>query len=302
MAPRARVDRADADLRGTAKRGAHVGEKRGLVDERVLKRPGGDAALDTSHFLSGRRIAGAAKHSERLSLARELHDGILQTLTGIVLELEGVLACMDDHTHPVNDRLRDFQAWILAEQQELRRWVEYTVYTRRPSVVSHVELSASLHIICCRVARWGPCVQLTPPESGILSRRLANHVYRLVGEAVSNAAKHAAARSVRVEVNMLPDRVLIVVEDNGHGFTFRGQFDLEALNAGKMGPVSLKERVASLRGKLLVTSNASGSTVEIELPIPRQPRRRWKETPVEQQAEAAATLPGHRVAAREGAT
>ena len=65
---------------------------------------------------------------------------------------------------------------------------------------------------------------------------------------------------------MIADRVHLVIADNGCGFPFRGRYDLTALNARNWGPVSIKERVASLHGELVLTSTMSGSRIEILLP------------------------------------
>ena len=58
-----------------------------------------------------------------------------------------------------------------------------------------------------------------------------------------------------------------MIADDGSGFPFRGRYDLTELEARGIGPASLKERVASLAGNLVLTSSLSGSTVEIELPL-----------------------------------
>jgi signal transduction histidine kinase len=56
------------------------------------------------------------------------------------------------------------------------------------------------------------------------------------------------------------------IADDGHGFPFQGVYDLDALNTERMGPVSLKERVASLHGDLRVRSSEMGTVIEIALP------------------------------------
>jgi signal transduction histidine kinase len=56
------------------------------------------------------------------------------------------------------------------------------------------------------------------------------------------------------------------ISDDGHGFPFKGVYDLATLNAGTIGPVSLKERIVSLRGDLILSSADSGSVLDISLP------------------------------------
>ncbi len=74
---------------------------------------------------------------------------------------------------------------------------------------------------------------------------------------------------------------------DGSGFPFRGRYDLATLTAKQLGPVSLKERVASLRGELLLTSTLSGSKLEMTLPLDQLPlagaathRRRARRTAI----------------------
>jgi len=96
---------------------------------------------------------------------------------------------------------------------------------------------------------------------------MADQIYRLVQESLVNVVKHARASVVQVERSLLDDRVRIVVRDNGRGFAFHGRFNLAALNARHIGPVSIKERIASMNGELVVTSATSGSCLEMELPL-----------------------------------
>jgi len=80
-------------------------------------------------------------------------------------------------------------------------------------------------------------------------------------------ARHAHAQVAHVAVGVLFDKVCISVSDDGCGFPFRGRYDLAALIARELGPISLRERVAALRGELTLTSGAAGSKLEISLPL-----------------------------------
>lgn len=82
-----------------------------------------------------------------------------------------------------------------------------------------------------------------------------------------NAARHARATAVRVEIGSLDSQLSVAVSDNGRGFNFRGHYNLAALNALNVGPVMLKERVASLGGAMAIDSTDCGARVEIYLPL-----------------------------------
>jgi signal transduction histidine kinase len=70
-----------------------------------------------------------------------------------------------------------------------------------------------------------------------------------------------------VEVDAHDGRVIIMVADNGRGFSFQGRYDLAALTCMNMGPATLKERIASLGGTLSIESSPAGARLEIALPI-----------------------------------
>jgi signal transduction histidine kinase len=240
-------------------------------DDRILDGVERHVISDFNGYFSKNRIENAATLSERLRLARELHDGVLQSLTGAVLQLEAMSRLVDNDPQAAHERLREIQDLIVEEQRELRTWVEDMRRPAPASMASHVDLAAALERVCRRVSRWGPRVEFSGPDSGRVPRTLGDDVYRLVEEALSNVTRHARAQVARVDVKLLHDRVRIIVEDDGCGFPFHGRYDLAALDERRRGPVSLKERVASLNGTLILTSTLSGSRLDIDVPsrVPR---------------------------------
>lgn len=95
---------------------------------------------------------------------------------------------------------------------------------------------------------------------------MAGEIYNLVSEAVANAAKHAHATNIEATLRSSPDgRIEIVVTDDGRGFPFEAEHDLQALNELRRGPVTLKERVASLGGDLLLRSSSEGAMLRIRV-------------------------------------
>ena len=214
-----------------------------------------------------RQVEHAAAVSERLRLARELHDGVLQSLTGAAVQLEAMSTLVDKDPDAARERLREIHDLIVEEQRKLRTCIENMREVRSASVASHADLAASLERLCRRITRWGTRVELAGPDSGSLPKTLSDQVYRLVEEALSNVTQHSRAHGARVEVKFLDEHVNVVVEDDGCGFPFRGRYDLAALNARRLGPFSIKERVAALRGELALTSTLSGSRLEMRLPL-----------------------------------
>jgi len=216
--------------------------------------------------IGDRNPALAQALRERLHLARELHDGLLQALTGAALQLEATMGLVETDPRAARDQLRDIQELIVERQRELRRWIDAV---RRPHVMQREarrHLAAALHTLCRRASRWGPRVELTASQIDAVPDDVGDHAYRIVEEGLSNVARHAHAKLARVDVRVSGDVVRIVIADDGRGFPFRGRYDLETLDALGIGPASLKERVASLGGRLLLESTDAGSTLRIALP------------------------------------
>lgn len=218
---------------------------------------------------SGEERVEHALREERFRVGRELHDGALQSLAGAALQLEGLAVGIGGEFQGIRKRLRDIQGMILEEERDLRSWIEALREAGPLTVPASAEPGAQLRKICRRIQRqWGLPVKLNftggrlpgPPE-------MRNQIYRLVQEGLINIVKHAHASAAQVDRSILDDRVRIVVQDNGCGFPFRGRFNLAVLNAKRCGPESIKERVASMHGELVLTSSASGSCLEIDLPL-----------------------------------
>jgi two-component system sensor histidine kinase DegS len=92
-------------------------------------------------------------------------------------------------------------------------------------------------------------------------------VYRIVQEGVLNAARHADPSLVSVDVSADPATLHLRISDDGRGFPFHGTFDLQELDAMNLGPLTLRERVAELRGRLRLQSSETGTDLLIELPL-----------------------------------
>ena len=100
----------------------------------------------------------------------------------------------------------------------------------------------------------------------MMSPGMSEEAYRVIREAVMNAATHSGATSIAVEVTIHNEHVRAVVEDNGCGFAFQGHYNLHALTMQRRGPVLLKERIWALMGNLTIDSTPTGARLEIDLP------------------------------------
>jgi len=223
------------------------------------------ARLD--HTASAERMRDSAVGEERIRVARDLHDGVLQSLTGAALQLESVVRMIGTDDDTARARVRNVQQVIEADQRELRSFITQL----RPEAASPrtASLLARLQTLGARYERqWNVVVTIAlDPPSPSFSDSLAGEIYNIVNEATANAAKHAGGTQIDIRADAQDDCVVVTVQDDGRGFPFHGTYDLTMLDEMKRGPVTLKERVASLNGNLRLQSTPRGTRLEVTLPL-----------------------------------
>ena len=205
--------------------------------------------------------------AERVRLARDLHDGVLQTLTGAALRLEVARQLLGAEPEAASRLLEEVQELLIFEQRELRDFIG-DLETERASGPEAAGLDERLARLAERIARlWDLEVALSCRlGERAIPARLAHDLYRLVQEALVNAARHGRASRATVDLQGDGPAIRVSVADNGRGFPFQGEYDFATLTAAKLGPVSLKRRVAALGGRLDIASSAAGARIEVSLP------------------------------------
>jgi signal transduction histidine kinase len=208
---------------------------------------------------------------ERVRLARDLHDGVIQALTGAALRLESARQLLATYPEAAGRLIEEVQELLVSEQRELRDVIGDLEPERAAGRVREESLAERLDELGERIARhWDLGVEVRA-ELGAepIADELAHEICRIVQEALVNASRHGQASRATVEVRLDDSRVHVVVADDGSGFPFAGTYDFATLNARKLGPVSLKQRVAALGGRLEISSSAAGARLYIELPRER---------------------------------
>jgi signal transduction histidine kinase len=240
------------------------------VDDFLVGRVAGrlvGAALDQQS--QSARLRDAAVGQERLRLARELHDGLLQTLTGLALQAGRLRKVIARNPVQAESVLGELEETILTEQRALRSVVD-ELKTGDTIEGTEPDCAGRLREVATRVAtQWDVRVHLElAQDAPPLPRRLAREICRIAQESLVNAIRHGAAKDVRLQWGGGPDRVNLRVAYAGRGFaTFKGRHDLESLNRMKAGPLSLKHRVSELRGALIINSDDDGASVDIAIPL-----------------------------------
>ena len=203
---------------------------------------------------------------ERVRLVQDLHDGLLQTLTGAALQLKSVQSLMERDVTGAQTRLSQVRTALASEQRELRFWASEV----KPSLMGlqGERIQEQLAETLARInGTWGVETRLTFQAEKQLNPALGQETYRVVQEAVVNAVKHGSATFVHVDVGERPDALMICVRDNGKGFPFKGSFSSQELEEKRLGPVLLKHRIAALNGSMAIESTPTGSILEITIPL-----------------------------------
>jgi signal transduction histidine kinase len=260
------------NMEGTGLKGRlFVLDKKGMsTDDLVL---GGIVAqemvIQMDYFYMLRQLQQSAAAEERVRLARDLHDGLLQSLTGAALQLETVQRLMESDPQASRQRLIEIQELIVAEQQELRSHIRQLKPSLPGVPVEDFNLAGRLEDLAAQIKRhWGVSVEMNLGRLEVsVLKNILHEIYFIVHESLINAARHAKASVVKVDLGAEKERVLITVADNGHGFPFRGRYDQASLTKNGLGPATLKERISSLGGSLAIDSSVTGARLEITIPF-----------------------------------
>jgi signal transduction histidine kinase len=225
-------------------------------------------ALFEQHRLLG-RLSRAAASQERLRIARDLHDGVLQFLAGTGLHLQSIGASIATDPAGAAARIADLQRTVATEQGQLRTLVEMLRDANQGTSPTPPDLGQACRPLIEHLQQqWGIRVTCRiAPDGATLAIPLIQDAVRILGEAVANARRHGEATAVDIAVNVRRDRLDITIADDGRGCPFRGRYDLADLRDKGLGPRSLRERVAALGGRLTLESAATGTRIEILLPI-----------------------------------
>jgi signal transduction histidine kinase len=204
--------------------------------------------------LSGRLVR--AQEDERRTLARELHDEIGQSLSAIMMEAGNVEAAA-----PTSE-IRDRASSIGATAEKTLNSVRDLALLLRPSMLDDFGLLPALNWHAREMSkRTGLNVRVSADEaSGGLPEEHTTCIYRLVQEALNNAARHAGARNLQVTVKSEGERVVFSVQDDGSGFD-------KGIVRG-LGLLGMEERVRRLGGTFQIDSQLGrGTTISAELPL-----------------------------------
>jgi signal transduction histidine kinase len=199
------------------------------------------------------------QESERRFIAKELHDEIGQSLTAASLNFRSAAAGKEPQ------RNQSFEDGIMILNEVLGQVRDLSL-DLRPSMLDHVGLPAAIRWQVDRIAqRVGIKAEVSADDYALPSNAdLEIACYRIVQEALTNVARHAKARNVRVELHASEKGVNLLIKDDGIGF------DPGAVRQqGKsFGIFSMEERASLLGGNMTIDSaRGNGTAVIVQVPV-----------------------------------
>jgi len=223
-------------------------------------------ALPMENVFRLRHLRARAVESERSRISRDLHDGILQTMLSLNIQLDVMQRKFPWEPEQAGKELETLQSTIKQESEELRRMVT----DLRPVRVESADMRELMFGFAERYRNEsGLAVDLFIEDRSLrLPDRICREMFQIYREALNNVKKHASASHVVVKLEQDEAKVSLVVDDNGRGFSFSGRYKSEELDRLRLGPISIKERTRSVGGTLTVESNPGHGarlTVEIQL-------------------------------------
>lgn len=234
-------------------------ELRFLLD---LLRQVGPAVYNVYLLHRLRRRAGAA---ERARFARELHDGAVQSLIAVEMQVDVLRRQADTTPAVVGGELGRIQGLLREEVLKLRELMQ-----QMKSI--DVDARRFLSLVTDAVERF-------ERETGISARfvtdigklempdKVCRELLRIVQEGLVNVRKHSRARHALVRLSSSDSQWSLTMEDDGKGFPFSGRLTQGELDQMGKGPMIIKERVRLIAGALTVESNPGvGTRLEVKVP------------------------------------
>ena len=213
-----------------------------------------------------RSLRARAIEAERSRISRDLHDGILQTLLSLKIQLNVLRDKLAKKPDQACADLASLQKTVQQESEELRRMVT----DLRPVRVESADMRELMTGFAERFRREHDlAVDLFIKDRDLrIPDRICRELFQIYRESLHNIKKHADATHVVVKLEQDETKVSLVVDDNGRGFSFSGRYASDELDRLRLGPISIKERARGVGGTLTVESNPGhGARLTVEIPL-----------------------------------
>ena len=214
-----------------------------------------------------RRLRSRAAAAERGRVARELHDGVVQSLHAIAFRLYALRIGQTIDPAERNQELTEIQQLVQNEGANLRsliRQLKPLEFDPR-----HLIEFLSRMIDQYRYDTGIGAKFVCDVADVVLPPRTCRELAGIVQEALANVLKHSGAENVLVRLALQQGVCSLTIEDDGRGFEFSGTVSSRQLRNSRRGPLVIKERVRAIGGELSIESTP-GQGARLEIIFPRQ--------------------------------
>lgn len=205
------------------------------------------------------------REEEQSRIARDLHDGLGQSLTSVLVALRAIEETTSDDS--LRSNLKSVREIGAETHEELRRLARGL----RPPSLDDLGLAAALHRVVSELKATSAGEHITIDtrecDDGRLPKEVETALFRIAQESLANALKHAHASRIDIRLGRTRDLVELIVDDDGRGF------DLDVAmrysrSSQPFGLWSIQERAAMLGGNVrIATTPGSGTRVTARLPV-----------------------------------
>ena len=259
------------NVENSVERAESIGSQMGVVLEYLSGELGQVSRIIES--AKNRQVIGLkiilAQEEERKRISREIHDGPAQLLANLVLRTEIVERMLAKQEFKmVQDEIVDLKGQVRSSLEEMRK----VIFNLRPMALDDLGLIPTLRKYVHDYEEKSKIRTIFETRGkSIVSSAMEAAIYRLVQEALSNAAKHAYPTYVLVEITYQAQLVKIVVQDNGLGFNVDL---LEQKSKDHFGLIGMRERVELLEGRMEIDSAENqGTKIVIHIPTNVEKRK-----------------------------
>jgi signal transduction histidine kinase len=197
-----------------------------------------------------------SQEQERVRIGRELHDDINQRIAMLAVELEQL---QNDPSE-----LQNRQQELRKQMAELSNAVQGLSHELHSSKLEYLGVVSGIGSWCKEFgARQNMMIGFKSDVSSVVPFDIGISLFRVLQEALHNAAKHSAVRRMQVELQEASNEIHLIVADLGKGF------DVETAIRGQgLGLTSMQERVRMLNGSVTIQSKPmAGTTIHVRVPF-----------------------------------
>ena len=207
----------------------------------------------------------SVREEEQIRIAREIHDGLGQALTGLKMDLTWLVGKLLMRQKPLIKKIRSMFRLIDNTIHSVRKIASGL----RPEVLDEVGLAAAIEWQAkdFQLRTGIRCKVDLPPDSDGLDPERSTAVFRIFQEVLTNVARHANATKVNAFMRLSADTLTLEVQDNGKGIT-----PAELLNPKSLGLLGMRERVLPFDGRIKINGIRSKGT-QVMVSVPLRPDR-----------------------------